>query len=58
MRSCEYCNDYFLIDDDIREYPEDLPDDIPWPKHDTGGLYYHQWCFEKVVYEARQELLP
>ena len=35
---CEYCCEAIHFDDDRREYPEDLPDDIPWPTHDTGGF--------------------
>ena len=53
---CEYCCEAIHFDDDRREYPEDLPDDIPWPTHDTGGIYYHRWCFEEVVDEERREI--
>jgi len=56
MKYCEYCCEHILHDEDAREYPEDLPDDIPWPEHDTGGMYYHGWCFESVVAEERQEI--
>lgn len=56
MNYCDYCSETIRSDDDRREYPEDLPDDIPWPTHDTGGIYYHRWCFEEVVGDERREI--
>ncbi|MFZ8880176.1 MAG: hypothetical protein ACO2YL_11025 [Paracoccaceae bacterium] len=54
MRSCEYCNDYILSDEDRKILPDDLPDDIPDRGYDT--IVYHSWCFERVIEEERQEI--
>ena len=53
MRSCEYCNDYIVSDEDRKILPDDLPDDLPY---DGDVMVYHSWCFEEVVADYRREI--
>lgn len=51
---CEYCCDVIMIEEDQKILPDDLPDDIPDRGYDT--MYYHRWCFEKIVDGERAEI--
>lgn len=53
---CEYCSDPIDHDEDRKCYPDDLPDDIPWPSGNNGSYYYHSWCWESVVDDERREI--
>ena len=56
MKYCDYCCEVIMIEEDVRTIPDNLPDDIPDRNYDT--THYHRWCFERIVDEERQELLP
>ena len=56
MNICEYCGETIVYDVDSRTFPDDLPDDIPLDAR-WGTMYYHSWCFERIVDEEREELV-
>lgn len=53
---CEYCSDPIDHDEDKKWYPDDLPDDLPYPDKDVGSYAYHSWCWESVVDDERREI--
>ena len=55
MHVCEYCCEAIYHDEDQKVFPDDLPDDLPQcDKWDT--MFYHSWCFEKIIDEERGEV--
>jgi len=48
MNACEYCCETIYHDKDRKVFPDDLPDDLP-QSNEWDTMFYHSWCFEKIV---------
>ena len=52
---CEWCCKPIYAEDDVKFYPDDLPDHII-PPDKTDEITYHKWCWDEVIADAELEM--
>ena len=52
---CEWCCDPIYDEDDVKYWPDDVPDHIPVPDGDDE-MTYHRWCWDEVIADEELQL--
>ena len=53
--TCEWCCEPIYAEDDVKNWPQDLPAHIV-PPDSTDHMTYHKWCWDEVIADEELQL--